>query len=115
MNWASVGLVPAGPTTDKLPASNENALLSVPACPDGSNATVEMLLLWNLTWSANGCGLVLSKAIDLPNTCSQPVVAPVRASRNGECSTPFRCWVACQLLIPLGQAERKSAWRIPRR
>jgi hypothetical protein len=94
MTWASVGLVPTGPTTDKLPASNQGSLLSVPACPDGSEVTMEMLL-WNLTCSVNGFCLGLCNAIDLPNTCSQSVVAPVRASRDGERSTPFMSWVAC--------------------
>jgi hypothetical protein len=101
MNWASVGLVPTGPTTDKLPASNQGAPLSVPACPDGSNATVEMPL-WNLAWSMNGFSLVLSNAIALPSTCSQSIVAPVRASRDGERSTPFMSWVQRFNLAPSG-------------
>jgi hypothetical protein len=66
------------------------------------------------SWSMSGACLVLSDAVDFLKICSQSVVAPIRASRGGERQSPFMFWVTCQLMIPLRQAQRKSAWQIRR-
>jgi hypothetical protein len=49
----SVGLVPTGPTTGKLPKTRKCSTLSVPACPDGSNDRLGMDTLKFVTSIAN--------------------------------------------------------------